>query len=42
MSKAGMKRPGVNSQPKTESNKKYHSNKNTIEPVPEIQGKGKN
>ncbi len=40
MSKAGMKRPGANSQPKTES-KKHHSNKNVVEPVPEIKGKTK-
>lgn len=42
MAKAGMRRPGKDNQPKTESNKKYHSNKNSVEPVPEIQGKAKN
>ncbi len=41
MAKAGMKRPDKNNQPKTESNKKYNSNKNTVEPVPEIQNKSK-
>lgn len=42
MAKAGMKRPGRNSQPKIESNQKYHSNKNVVQPVPEIQDKNKN
>lgn len=41
MAKAGMKRPGNNNQLKTESNKKYHKHKNTLEPVPEIQNKTK-
>ncbi len=41
MAKAGMKRPGKNSQIKTESNKKHNNPKNTLEPVPEIQNKSK-
>jgi len=39
MAKAGMKRPDDNIS--TESNKKYHKEKNDIPPVPEIQGKAK-
>lgn len=40
MAKAGMRRPGNNSN-KTESNHKMNFPKNDVPPVPEIQGKAK-
>lgn len=41
MAKAGMRRPSSKQPHGTESNHKVHSNKNEVEPVPEIQGKAK-
>lgn len=41
MAKAGMRRPDPSEPHGTESNKKQHFEKNTVKPVPEIQGKGK-
>ncbi len=40
MAKKGMKRPSGNVS--TESNKKNHTSKNDVTPVPEIQGKEQN
>lgn len=42
MAKAGMRRPDPSDPHGTESNKKMNIPKNTIQPVPEIQGKAKN
>jgi hypothetical protein len=41
MAKKGMRRPDPSEPHGTESNKKNKINKNSIEPVPEIQGKAK-
>lgn len=41
MAKAGMRRPNPKQPHGTESNKISHFPKNTMEPVPEIQGKAK-
>lgn len=41
MAKAGMRRPDPKQPHGTESNKISHFPKNTMEPVPEIQGKAK-
>ncbi len=41
MPKAGMRRPDPSEPHGTESNHKQHFEKNTSEPVPEIQGKAK-
>jgi len=41
MSKAGMRRPDPKDPHGTESNHKTHIPKNTVKPVPEIQGKTK-
>ncbi|MBU5593486.1 hypothetical protein KQI89_17240 [Clostridium sp. MSJ-4] len=41
MAKKGMRRPDPKSSHGTESNKKQKFPKNTVEPVPEIQGKAK-
>lgn len=41
MAKAGMRRPDPSDPHGTESNKKMKVPKNTVDPVPEIQGKGK-
>ncbi|MFY9378912.1 MAG: hypothetical protein WBK75_02635 [Acutalibacteraceae bacterium] len=41
MAKAGMKRPDPKQPHGTESNKKTHLSKNSVPPVPEIQGKAK-
>lgn len=41
MAKAGMRRPSPKDPHGTESNKKTHIPKNTVSPVPEIQGKAK-
>jgi hypothetical protein len=41
MAKAGMRRPDPSDPHGTESNKITHFEKNTVEPVPEIQGKAK-
>ncbi|WP_244834438.1 hypothetical protein [Clostridium sp. BJN0001] len=41
MAKAGMRRPNVKDPHGTESNHKYHVDKNDVSPVPEIQGKAK-
>ena len=41
MAKAGMRRPDPEEPHGTESNKKNHFEKNTVKPVPEIQGKAK-
>lgn len=42
MAKAGMKRPDPAEPHGTESNKKNKIPKNSVEPVPEIEGKAKN
>ncbi|PXV85604.1 hypothetical protein C8E03_11637 [Lachnotalea glycerini] len=42
MAKAGMKRPDPKEPHGTESNHKLHIPKNSVAPVPEIQGKAKN
>jgi len=42
MAKAGMKRPSPSEPYGTESNKKHKQEKNSMPPVPEIQGKEKN
>lgn len=41
MAKAGMRRPDPREPHGTESNKKMHIEKNSMKPVPEIQGKAK-
>lgn len=41
MAKAGMRRPDPRDAHGTESNKIQHFPKNTVAPVPEIQGKAK-
>lgn len=41
MAKAGMKRPDPKEAHGTESNHKMHIPKNSVAPVPEIQGKAK-
>jgi len=41
MAEAGMKRPDPKQPHGTESNKKTHLSKNSVPPVPEIQGKAK-
>lgn len=41
MAKKGMRRPDVNEPHGTESNHKAGNGKNTVKPVPEIQGKAK-
>ena len=41
MAKAGMRRPSTKQPHGTESNKISHFTKNTVEHVPEIQGKAK-
>jgi hypothetical protein len=41
MAKAGMRRPDPEEPHGTESNKINHFEKNTVKPVPEIQGKAK-
>lgn len=41
MAKAGMRRPNPGDPHGTESNKKMKIKKNTVNPVPEIQGKAK-
>jgi hypothetical protein len=41
MAKAGMRRPDPKEPHGTESNKNTHIQKNDIQPVPEIGGKGK-
>lgn len=41
MAKAGMKRPDPKQPHGTESNHKMHIAKNSVDPVPEIQGKAK-
>ena len=41
MAKAGMRRPDPKAPHGTESNHKLHSPKNSVAPVPEIQGKAK-
>lgn len=41
MAKKGMRRPDPSEAHGTESNSKSHFNKNTVKPVPEIQGKAK-
>ncbi len=41
MAKAGMRRPDPKEPHGTESNHKTNFKKNTMEPVPEIQGKAK-
>ncbi len=41
MAKAGMRRPDPSDPHGTESNKKMKSNRNTVKPVKEIQGKAK-
>ena len=41
MAKAGMRRPDPKDPHGTESNRKTHIPKNTVPPVPEIQGKAK-
>lgn len=41
MAKAGMRRPDPKDPHGTESNHKMHLPKNTVTPVPEIQGKAK-
>lgn len=41
MAKAGMRRPDPSEPHGTESNHKYHMDKNDVAPVPEIQGKAK-
>lgn len=41
MAKKGMKRPDPKESYSTESNKKLHKNKNSVAPVPEIQGHAK-
>ncbi|MEG0542077.1 MAG: hypothetical protein RR528_07090 [Angelakisella sp.] len=41
MAKAGMRRPDPKEPHGTESNHKTHIPKNTVPPVPEIQGKAK-
>lgn len=42
MAKAGMRRPDPKEAHGTESNHKTHMPKNSVHPVPEIQGKAKN
>jgi hypothetical protein len=42
LAKAGMRRPDPADPHGTESNKKLKTDKNTIQPVPEIQEKAKN
>ena len=42
MAKAGMRRPDPSEPHGTESNKKLKKEKNSMPPVPEIQGKAKN
>lgn len=41
MAKAGMRRPDPKEPHGTESNHKLKLNKNTVRPVPELQGKAK-
>ncbi|NLL06046.1 MAG: hypothetical protein GX270_09745 [Clostridiaceae bacterium] len=41
MAKAGMRRPDPSDPHGTESNKKMKTERNTVKPVPEIQGKAK-
>lgn len=41
MAKAGMRRPDPKESHGTESNKNMHIKKNTVKPVPEIQGEAK-
>ena len=41
MAKAGMRRPDPKDPHGTESNKKNKFEKNTLDPVPELQGKAK-
>ena len=41
MAKQGMRRPDPSDPHGTESNRKTHFEKNTVSPVPEIQGKAK-
>lgn len=41
LAKAGMRRPDPEDPHGTESNKKLKSDKNSIQPVPEIQGNAK-
>lgn len=41
MAKAGMRRPDPSDPHGTESNKKMKKERNTVEPVPELQGKAK-
>lgn len=41
MAKAGMRRPDPSEPHGTESNEKQHFKKNTVQPVPEIQGHAK-
>lgn len=41
MAKAGMRRPDPKQPHGTESNHKTHFTKNTVPPVPELQGKSK-
>ncbi len=41
MAKAGMRRPDPSDPHGTESNKKMKVERNTVKPVPEIQGKAK-
>lgn len=41
MAKAGMRRPDPSDPHGTESNKKMKTEKNTLSPVPEIEGKAK-
>lgn len=41
MAKAGMRRPDPSDPHGTESNRKLNSDRNDLEPVPEIQGKSK-
>ena len=41
MAKSGMRRPDPKDAHGTESNHKTHIPKNTVEPVPELQGKAK-
>lgn len=41
MAKAGMRRPDPSDPHGTESNKKIKTEKNIVNPVPEIQGKAK-
>ncbi|BCN30677.1 hypothetical protein [Anaeromicropila herbilytica] len=41
MAKAGMRRPDPSDPHGTESNKRMHTQKNEVPPVPELQGKAK-